>query len=100
MPKILHIVLCKANPEAGDFTKEWIQKGEAMLGKIPGLLEIRLGDCIEGTKHRTAGYTHLLYSVFDSEDSVRKYATHPVHVDLLDYTKDKFVDKMAFDMEL
>lgn len=33
MPKILHIVLCKANPEAGDFTKEWIQKGEAMLGE-------------------------------------------------------------------
>lgn len=29
-----------------------------MIGKIPGLLEIRLGDCIEGTKHRTNGYTH------------------------------------------
>lgn len=32
MPKILHIVLCKADPSAGDFTKEWVEKGEAMLG--------------------------------------------------------------------
>ena len=32
MPKIIHIVLIKAEPSAGDFTQEWKQKGEAMLG--------------------------------------------------------------------
>jgi hypothetical protein len=32
MPQIIHIVLIKAEPSAGDFTAEWKAKGEAMLG--------------------------------------------------------------------
>lgn len=27
-------------------------------GKVPGLLEIKLGECLEGTKQRAAGFTH------------------------------------------
>merc|ERR1712093_126324 len=101
MGKIVHIVLQKLAPSADpSFTAEWAKMGNAMMGKIPGLLEIKLGECIEGSKHKTAGYTHMLYSVFEDESTLRDYATAPPHVELLELGKGKFEDKVVFDLEM
>lgn len=80
---IKHVILWKlkeeyANDEA---VKNGIREGlEGLLGKIPGLLEIRVHT--NGLASSTADV--MLDSAFESEEALRAYAVHPAHVAVAD----------------
>ena len=69
--------------------KAGIKEGlEGLLGKIPGLTEIKV--YTEGLSSSNADV--MLYSVFEDEASLAGYAVHPAHVAVADgcvrpYTK-------------
>lgn len=84
---IKHIVLWKFHETADGKSKaENVAEAKirllAMEGKIPGLLSIECGENIT----QNEAYCDLaLYCVFDSEESLRIYDTHPVHEDVKKY---------------
>ena len=53
---------------------------EALVGKIPGLLEMKIN--IEGLPSATADL--MLDSTFESAEAVKGYAVHPEHVAVAD----------------
>ncbi len=47
---------------------------EALVGVVPGLVEMKIRPTIGGT------YDYILYSVFESEEALAGYKTHPAHL--------------------
>ena len=82
---VKHIIVWKLLEEHNnDKIKNGIKQSlEALLGNIEGLLEIKVET--EGLKSSNSDV--MLYSVFESEEALKKYATHPKHV----YAADNFV---------
>ena len=90
---VKHIILWQLKDEFTKVEKAEIKKGiqeglEGLLGKIDGLLEIKV--YCDGLPSSNADL--MLYSVFESEDALKNYATHPAHVAVADgkvrpYTK-------------
>ena len=82
---VKHVILWKLKDEANNITvKQGIKNGlEGLLGKIDGLLEIKVE--INGLESSNADV--MLYSVFESEDALKNYSVHPEHV----YVADTFV---------
>ena len=82
---VKHIILWQLKDEFSENEKSEIKKGikeglEGLFGKIEGLLEIKV-HC-EGLPSSNADL--MLYSVFENEDSLKNYATHPTHVAVAD----------------
>ena len=79
---VKHVILWQLKEEHN--TPE-VKKGiktslEALMGKIPGLLEIAVET--EGLSSSNADV--MLYSVFTDETALSSYATHPDHVHAAD----------------
>ncbi len=61
--------------------KQEIKEGlEALKGKIPGIVEIKVN--IEGLASSNADL--MLDSTFEDEDALKNYSTHPDHVAVAD----------------
>lgn len=80
---VKHIILWQLkdelSPEQRLEVKAGIKEGlEGLLGKIPGLLEIKVQN--EGLDSSTAEV--MLYSVFENEAALKGYSGHPAHVDV------------------
>ncbi|MBE6727987.1 MAG: Dabb family protein [Ruminococcaceae bacterium] len=82
---VKHIILWKLKAEHNkDAVKQDMKQNlEALLGKVPGLLEIK----IQTEKLPSSNVDVMLYSVLESEEALKGYATHPDHV----YVADTFV---------
>lgn len=90
---VKHIILWQLKDEYSDEEKNDIKAGikeglESLLGKIPGLTEIKVET--EGLPSSNADL--MLYSVFENEEALKDYAIHPAHVEVADtkvrpYTK-------------
>lgn len=96
---VKHIILWKLKPEHNNTSvKEGIKTGlEGLLGKIPGLVEIKVQNC--GLASSNADV--MLYSVFSDENALKEYSVHPEHV----YVADNFVrpfteTRMCLDFEV
>ncbi len=77
---VKHIILWNLKGEYTKEQKEEIKQGiktnlEGLLGKIPGLLEIKVNTC--GLESSTADL--MLDSTFESADALKGYSTHPDH---------------------
>ena len=75
---VKHIILWKLKSEHNTpEVKQGIKNGlEGLIGKIPGLTEISVQtSCLESSNADV-----MLYSVFEDEESLKGYATHPEHV--------------------
>lgn len=82
---VKHIILWKLKAEHNnDAVKQAMKQNlEALLGKVPGLLEIKIQtECLN-----SSNVDVMLYSVLESEDALKGYAIHPDHV----YVADTFV---------
>ena len=79
---VKHIILWKLKEEFNtDKTKSGIKTGlESLLGKIDGLLEIK----VQTNALPSSNADVMLYSVFEGEESLKNYATHPEHVKVAD----------------
>lgn len=82
---VKHIILWKLKEEHNnDNVKLEIKKNlESLQGKIEGLKEIR----IQTETLESSNADIMLYSVFENEQALKNYATHPEHV----YVADTFV---------
>ena len=90
---VKHIILWTLKDELSAAEKEAVKKGikeglEGLAGKIPGMVDIKVN--INGLASSNADL--MLDSTFESEDSLKGYATHPEHVAVADgkvrpYTK-------------
>ena len=82
---VKHIILWQLKDELTTLekllAKQGIKEGlEGLAGKIPGLKEIKV--YTEGLASSNADV--MLHSVFDSEESLKAYAVHPLHVAVAD----------------
>ncbi len=77
---VKHIILWKLKQEYNNITiKEGIKGGlEGLIGKIPGLLEIRVQ--IDNLASSNADV--MLYSVFENEEALKEYSVNPIHVEV------------------
>ena len=79
---VKHIILWKLKEECNNAeVKSGIKQGlEGLMGKIPGLLEIK----VETRPLDSSNVDVMLYSVFESQDALKGYAVHPEHVKVAD----------------
>ena len=83
---VKHIILWTLKEELSEAEKERVKKGikdglEALVGKVPGLLEVKVN--IDG-RLSTSTADVMLDSTLDSEEALRRYASHPAHVEVAD----------------
>ena len=96
---VKHIILWKLKDEHNNISVKQKIKSEleALLGKIPGLVEINVQ--ISGLASSNADV--MLYSVFDNENSLKEYAVHPAHVFVADNFVRPFTQtRMCLDFEV
>ena len=82
---VKHIILWQLKDELSDAEKLNVKAGikdglEALQGKIPGLLEIK----VETVGLASSKCDVMLYSVLESEEALKSYAIHPEHVKVAD----------------
>lgn len=78
---VKHVILWQLKDEISAeeklVVKEGIKSGlEGLLGKIPGLIKIE----VVTNPLASSNADVMLYTEFDSEDSLKGYAVHPEHV--------------------
>ena len=79
---VKHIILWTLKEE---FNNDEIKKAmkeslEALVGVVPGLLELK----VQIEKLPTSNADVMLYSVLESEEALKGYAVHPAHVEAAD----------------
>jgi hypothetical protein len=82
---VKHVILWKLDQALTEERKAEVKVGikeglEGLLGKIPGLSEIRV--YTEGLPSSSADV--MLYSVFESPEALKGYSVHPDHVAVAD----------------
>lgn len=97
-PGIVHIVLFKWIEDATSEAIEAVMNGlRGMEGRIEGLLYVSCGENFSG---RAQGFTHGLVTRFTDRAALDAYATHPVHVEVIEkYIKPIRSDVLALDYE-
>lgn len=78
---VKHIILWQLKDELSDAEKLTVKAGikdglESLIGKIPGLLEIK----VETDGLASSNADVMLWSVFKNEECLKGYAVHPEHV--------------------
>ena len=93
---VKHVILWQLKDELTVEEKATIKKEmkkslEALVGKIPGLVELKIQtECLASSNAEV-----MLDSTFEDEAALKVYATHPEHVAVADgkvrpYTKARF----------
>lgn len=78
---IEHLVLFKYESKIDKEIKEQIiKKFNGLLGVIPGLLEVSIGENITEETNFAHGVNIGLRMLFQSHDDLRAYLLHPVHL--------------------
>lgn len=96
---VKHIILWKLKaehntPEVKGAMKENL---EALVGKVPGLLEMK----IQIEKLQSSNADIMLYSVLESEEALKGYAVHPEHVKAADTFVRPFTEsRLCLDFEV
>lgn len=93
---VKHVILWNLKEEYSETEKASIKKNiqnglEGLLGKIPGLLEIKV--FTDGLPSSTADL--MLDSSFESEAALKAYAVHPKHVEVADSLVRPFTAKRS-----
>lgn len=82
---VKHVILWKLKEELTDTEKEEVKKGikeglEGLVGKIPGLVEVKVN--INGLPTSTVDV--MLDTTFTDADALKAYSTNPLHVAVAD----------------
>lgn len=77
---VKHIILWKLKEEYNNGeVRQGIKNGlEGLMGRIPGLMEIK----VETDKLGSSNADVMLYSVFESEEALKGYSVNPLHVEV------------------
>lgn len=99
---VKHVILWQLKDELSDSeksdTKAGIKAGlEALQGKIPGLIQIK----VEIDPLASSNADVMLDSVFESEEALKAYAVHPEHVAVADSRVRPYVKmRVCMDFEI
>ena len=82
---VKHIILWKLKETLTEEEKERVKAGikeglEGLKGKIPGLLDIK----VQANGLPSSNADMMLDSSFESEEALKGYSVHPVHVEVAD----------------
>jgi hypothetical protein len=92
-----HIVMFKLKDPTPDALAEAKARIEALYGQIPELLRIEVGvNIVESPRD----YHFVLVSEFETLDALRRYQTHPAHVEMLAWLNPRLDAAAAVDYEL
>jgi hypothetical protein len=99
---IKHVVLWKLKPHALGNDKHTNarllkQKLEALAGRIPGLLKIEVGLDFSGFPDAA---DVVLYSEFDTRESLRGYYDHPAHQEVVPFAREVRAERCVIDYEV
>ena len=99
---VKHVILWKlkeySDEEKINIKAEIKENLEALMGKIPGLLDIKVH--IDGLLP-TSNADFMLDSTFESAEALKNYAVHPEHVAVADGKVRPFVEsRSCIDFEL
>lgn len=83
---VRHVILWKLKDELSDTEKATVKQGikeglEGLLGKVPGLLEIKVN--IDG-RLDSSNADIMLDCVLESPEALKGYAQHPEHLAVAD----------------
>ena len=83
---VKHIILWTLKEELSEAEKEMVKKEikdglETLVGKVPGLLEVKV--YIDG-RLSTSTADVMLDSTLESQEALKGYAVHPAHVEVAD----------------
>ncbi|MBP3692520.1 MAG: Dabb family protein [Clostridia bacterium] len=95
---VKHIILWKLKEEhnTADVKANIKRELEALSGKIPGLIEIK----VETVGLASSNADVMLYSVFENEAALKGYAVHPAHVKVADTFVRPFTEtRLCLDFE-
>ena len=95
---VKHIILWKLKNEHNNTeVKQGIKNNlEGLMGRIPGLVEIK----VQTDSLASSNADVMLYSVFESEEALKGYATHPDHVFVADtYVRPFTETRLCLDFE-
>ena len=89
---VKHIILWQLKDELSEEQKKQVkaaakEKLEALVGKIPGLVEMK----IQTEYFKASNADFLLDSTFESREALEGYAVHPEHVKIADENVRPFV---------
>lgn len=74
---IRHVVFFRWKPSfTPEIRDQWIAGLEAMIGKIPGMINLTHGADILKTEK---SWDHVIIADFESLDDLETYNTHPLH---------------------
>lgn len=95
---VKHIILWKLKNEHNNTeVKQGIKNNlEGLIGRIPGLVEIK----VQTESLASSNADVMLYSVFESEEALKGYATHPDHIFVADtYVRPFTETRLCLDFE-
>ncbi len=98
---VKHVILWQLKDELSDTEKATVKAGmkeslEALVGQVPGLLELRVQT--EGLS--TSNADVMLWSVLESAEALAGYAAHPAHMAAADGKVRPFVkQRLCLDFE-
>ncbi len=99
---VKHIILWQLKDELSDIQKEEVKEEiktglEALKGKIPGLLDIK----VVVNPLTSSNADVMLDSTFEIEEGLRGYAVHPAHVAVADDKVRPFIrTRVCMDFEI
>lgn len=97
---IKHVILWKLKDEIADkaSVKAGVKSGlEGLKGVVPGLVDIVVRTEVLSSSNADL----MLDSTFDSEDSLKGYAQHPAHVDVVNTKVRPFIQtRLCLDFEV
>ena len=98
---VRHVIVWTIKDEYSEEEKEQIKNGvkeglEGLLGKIPGLIEIRVNTVgLPGSSGDA-----MLDSLFENEEALKNYSSNPAHVEVATTKVRPFVKvRSSFDFE-
>lgn len=99
---VKHVILWtldggKTDAEKTEIKANMKRELEALVGKVPGLKEMQINiDPLPGSNAEV-----MLDSLFDSEEALKGYATHPAHVAVADtFVRPFTVSRTCMDYEV
>ncbi|KKK22273.1 hypothetical protein AOCH_000147 [Aspergillus ochraceoroseus] len=76
MPQALFKLKSDADPKS---VRQWQDLAHAMVGKVPGLLELQAGPPVELTAPMAKGYDMGVVVLVDYVETLATFFTHPSH---------------------
>ncbi|KAL4865133.1 hypothetical protein BDV12DRAFT_200416 [Aspergillus spectabilis] len=77
---VYHVALFKLKSDADPKrVRRWQDLAHAMVGKVPGLIELQAGSPLEFTAHMAKGFDMGVVVLVDYTESLATFFTHPSH---------------------